>query len=90
MPKILPVAVFSVFTLVLVEPALASETIIPTTYEAGHFFAVPQTIEGRTLRFLVDTGGGGAWGLMLIAPEALPKINTSPVPCNSLQIGARI
>lgn len=39
-------------------------TVIPTVYEAGHFFATPTTHDGKTLRLLVDTGGGGVtWGL---------------------------
>ncbi len=32
---------------------------VPTQYEAGHFFATPQTRAGPSLRLLVDIGGGG-------------------------------
>lgn len=39
--------------------ATHAATIVPTVYEAGHFFATPTLVNGRTLRLLVDTGGGG-------------------------------
>jgi hypothetical protein len=46
-------------------------TVVPTTYEAGHFFATPTTRDGKTLRLLVDTGGGGfTW--WLYATSATP------------------
>lgn len=34
-------------------------TVVPTVYEAGHFFATPTLANGQVLRLLVDTGGGG-------------------------------
>ncbi|MET0255560.1 MAG: hypothetical protein ABWZ54_03365 [Luteibacter sp.] len=34
-------------------------TVVPTVYEAGHFFATPVTASGQALKLLVDTGGGG-------------------------------
>jgi hypothetical protein len=46
--------------------ALAGATsaqTIPTHYEAGHFYATPQTVDGSSLRLLVETGGGGAAGM---------------------------
>lgn len=32
---------------------------VPTPYEAGHFFATPQTKAGPSLRLLGDASGGG-------------------------------
>jgi len=39
---------------------------LPAVYEAGHFYARPVTGQGRALRLLVDTGGGGGSGLYLL------------------------
>lgn len=39
--------------------AARAATVVPTVYEAGHFFATPTTRSGHTLKLLVDTGGGG-------------------------------
>lgn len=36
-------------------------TTIPAVFEAGHIYATPRLANGKTLRLLVDTGGGGAW-----------------------------
>jgi hypothetical protein len=47
-------------------------TVVPTTYEAGHFFATPVTSDGKTLRLLVDTGGGGVtWWLRATSAKPL-------------------
>ncbi|MBS0464074.1 MAG: hypothetical protein JSS03_03685 [Proteobacteria bacterium] len=44
---------------------------IPVDYEAGHYYAVPETTGGQRLRLLVDTGGAGGSGLYVInAPTA--------------------
>ena len=39
---------------------------LPAIYEAGHFYARPETRDGHALRLLVDTGGGGGNGLYLL------------------------
>ena len=39
--------------------ATQAATVVPTVYEAGHFFATPTLRNGQVLRLLVDTGGGG-------------------------------
>jgi hypothetical protein len=41
-----------------VSPAAGSQ-LVPTIYEAGHFYATPETTDGHRLRLMVDTGGGG-------------------------------
>lgn len=38
--------------------AIAADTVIPTVFESGHFYAVPKLVNGSSLRLLVDTGGG--------------------------------
>jgi|SRR6187402_481276 len=39
--------------------ATQAATVVPTVYEAGHFFATPTLRNGQVVRLLVDTGGGG-------------------------------
>jgi predicted aspartyl protease len=54
-------------------------TVIPTVYEAGHFFATPTTKKGKTLRLVVDTGGGGiSWTVVASMSKAL---GLSPASC---------
>lgn len=36
----------------------SKNVVIPTVYESGHFYAVPQLANGQRMRFLLDTGGG--------------------------------
>jgi hypothetical protein len=59
--------------------AARAATVIPTVYEAGHFFATPTTRDGRQLRLLVDTGGGGVnyW----ITEDAAASLKLKPVVC---------
>ena len=35
-------------------------TVVPTVYEAGHFYATPTTRDGKSVRILFDTGAGGS------------------------------
>jgi hypothetical protein len=35
-----------------------ADTVIPTTFESGHFYAVPELANGKKMRLLLDTGGG--------------------------------
>ncbi len=72
------------------QQARSAEITIPTVYEAGHFFAVPVTAQGQTLRFVVDTGGGGGAGLMLITPEAAEKIHAPTYRCDDVATGRMI
>ena len=46
--------------------AVTKAQALPTTYEAGHFYAVPETRDGQRLRLVVDTGGGGSSGMYFI------------------------
>lgn len=56
--------------------------VLPITYEAGHFYAVPETTDGQRLRLLVDTGGGGgATGLYWITTAAAKRLQLKTRTC---------
>ncbi len=55
--------------------------VIPTVYEAGHFFAVPETADGQRLRLLVDTGGGGGGGMYWISQAAAQRLQLTTRTC---------
>jgi hypothetical protein len=55
--------------------------VLPTVYEAGHFYAVPETRDGQKLRLLVDTGGGGGPGMYPVAAEAARRLRVATRPC---------
>lgn len=57
--------------------------VIPTVYEAGHFYAVPETVGGRKLRLLVDTGGGGSSGMYWITAAAAKRLHLKTRTCQS-------
>jgi predicted aspartyl protease len=57
--------------------------VIPTVYEAGHFFAVPETRDGQRLKLLVDTGGGGGGGMYWITKEAAERLHLAAVDCQA-------
>lgn len=58
-----------------------SRQIVPTTYEAGHFYAAGTTVDGKTLRLLVDSGGAGGNGLYVIDPEAVSRLGLKVSRC---------
>ncbi len=65
--------------------ALAGSTpaqTIPTQYEAGHFFAAPQTAAGQSLRLLVDTGGGGMAGMYWLSAPAAQRLGLKTGTCS--------
>lgn len=59
-----------------------SPTIIPTHYEAGHFFATPTTKAGQPLRLLVDTGGGGTGGMYWLSDTAVARLKLHTSTCS--------
>src|SRR5215469_7693771 len=63
--------------------AMHAETaqVVPTVYEAGHFFATPETRDGQRLRLLVDTGGGGGRGMYWISKAAAQRLHLKNVAC---------
>lgn len=60
-------------------PARAQE--VPTVFEAGHFFATPETASGQQLKLLVDTGGGGVDGLYLLDVAATSRLKLKAGHC---------
>jgi hypothetical protein len=62
-------------------PASAASQVLPTVYEAGHFYAVPETRDGQRLKLLVDTGGGGGSGLYWISQAAAKRLHLQTSDC---------
>lgn len=66
----------------LAAPGQAGATqLLPTVYEAGHFFATPETASGQHLRLVVDTGGGGGGGMYWISADAARRLRLQTRPC---------
>jgi hypothetical protein len=61
--------------------ASAEAQVLPTVYEAGHFYAVPETVQGQRLRLVVDTGGGGGLGTYWITAEAARRLHLKTRTC---------
>ncbi len=55
--------------------------VIPTAYEAGHFYAVPRTTAGQKLRLIVDTGGGGNAGMYWFTKAAVTRLGLEIRAC---------
>ena len=58
-----------------------SPHIVPTAFEAGHFYAVPETSDGQKLKLLVDTGGGGMSGMYWITEAAAQRLDVKTTSC---------
>ena len=58
-----------------------SRELLPTVYEAGHFYAVPETTSGQNLRLLVDTGGAGGSGWYVIDAKAAARLGLTVSSC---------
>lgn len=70
----------------MLAPAPATTTarlayVVPTVYEAGHFYATPETTDGQKLRLLVDTGGGGGAGMYWITGSAVKRLGLKTRTC---------
>lgn len=60
----------------------ATAQVLPTVYEAGHFYATPETVSGQDLKLLVDTGGGGGpSGLYWITVDAAKRLHLETRAC---------
>ncbi|HET6804650.1 MAG TPA: hypothetical protein VFH59_04310 [Frateuria sp.] len=55
--------------------------VIPTHFQAGHFFATPETADGQALRLVVDTGGGGAAGLYWLTGASAERLHLKETTC---------
>lgn len=64
----------------------SSRQLVPTTYEAGHFYAVGTTTDGGTLRLLVDSGGAGGRGLYVIDPDAVQRLGLKTGDCDETSL----
>lgn len=62
-------------------PATTAAQVLPTVYEAGHFYAVPETVDGQKLKLLVDTGGGGGGGMYLLSTSTVKRLHLSTKSC---------
>ena len=76
----------------LVAAGTVSAQTVPTSYEAGHFYATPHTVSGKAMRLLVDTGGGGAAGMYWVSDAVVRglglKTSTCSVDGESLTVAA--
>ncbi|PWK84776.1 hypothetical protein [Fulvimonas soli] len=61
--------------------APAPAQVLPTAYEAGHFYAAPETVDGQRLRLVVDTGGGGAAGMYWLREDVAERLRLQPAAC---------
>lgn len=57
--------------------------LVPTLYEAGHFYAAPETIAGQPLRLLIDTGGAGGGGRYVINKLAAKRLGLKVSVCGT-------
>lgn len=58
-------------------PAVKDDIVVPTVYESGHFFAVPTLANGKQMRFMLDTGGGG-FPTRYISQEQADRLGLKP------------
>ncbi|CAN5451223.1 hypothetical protein BH10PSE17_BH10PSE17_07730 [soil metagenome] len=64
-----------IVALLTVSAAFGAEpTVLPTAYRQGQFFAVPELADGRVMRLLVDTGGGGGDGMYWVTAEMVKSL----------------
>ncbi|HEV2539596.1 MAG TPA: hypothetical protein VGU03_07790 [Frateuria sp.] len=61
--------------------APAGGVVVPTLYQAGHFYAVPRTADGQSLKLLVDTGGGGSGGMYWLTQAAATRLQLKTGTC---------
>ncbi|MGC1548769.1 MAG: hypothetical protein WA777_09575 [Rhodanobacter sp.] len=66
--------------------------VLPTRFEAGHFYAVPETTDGNILRLLVDTGGGGDGGMYWVSGTLAQQLHLKTSTCkmdgNDMPVGS--
>jgi hypothetical protein len=82
MPRNLPAIAVLATAIVFVCTGVFAHERLPTSYEAGHFFATPQTRDGKALRLVVDTGGAGGSGLYVLSMRSVHKLNLPVATCD--------
>lgn len=65
-----------------VSVGVQARELMPTSYEAGHFFVNVQVKGDRNIRLLVDTGGPGGTGLYLLSSDAIKRLGLPLVKCD--------
>jgi hypothetical protein len=73
----MPLVLFAALTIT------GAPQVLPTIYEAGHFYAVPETTSGQSLKLLVDTGGGGRGHLYWISAAAAQRLSLKTSTCQA-------
>jgi len=69
-------------------PATATAQVLPTVYEAGHFYAVPETADGQKLRLLVDTGGAGGGGRYVLRQDTARRLRLPTRTCDGTEVAS--
>lgn len=68
-------------TVVSMHAAAQSRVLLPTVYEAGHFYATPELANGKAMKLLVDTGGGGSGGWYVVDTKATQRLGLAVSHC---------
>lgn len=66
---------------VVTSASAENRQLLPTVYEAGHFYATPTLVTGQRLRLIVDTGGGGSHGWLLLTRKAAARVGLATDHC---------
>ncbi|MCG4261412.1 hypothetical protein K6W36_12635 [Acetobacter senegalensis] len=61
--------------------AQTKEVLVPTVFEAGHFYTTPTARTGYTPRLIVDTGGAGFGGLYAIRRDIVSRLGGTVTTC---------
>jgi len=77
--------IVSLFVLATYDTRAAAPTrqLLPTVFEAGHFYATPELANGKAMRLVVDTGGAGGGGWYVIDLKATSRLGLEVSTCAS-------
>ena len=82
MPAALALSVAAALAAATTPPPAPAAQVIPTRFEAGHVYAVPETADGQPLRLVVDTGGGGGSGLYWLTGDSAKRLRLAETTCS--------